>query len=245
MLGNRRKIIFIEGEKGGKDHAIYQSIYRNYNVVPRSGCQNVIQSVRSLRLNSSFHHVDVFGLIDRDYRTENEIQELSSDSVFCIDVAEIENILLNEETLRLIARNQHLDPDDVVTRATGMAKELLKKDIERQASLRTYRAIENNLRKIDTKSVGLEAIKASVTNATATLNVDITYENNLDLYTRLATSGTLNEILKYYNNKGLVSNVCSVFELGRNGYEKLVLRMLNSSDREQVINGLRQYVPAI
>ena len=126
-----------------------------------------------------------------------------------------------------------------------MAKELLKKDIERQASLRTYRAIENNLRKIDTKSVGLEAIKASVTNATATLNVDITYENNLDLYTRLATSGTLNEILKYYNNKGLVSNVCSVFELGRNGYEKLVLRMLNSSDREQVINGLRQYVPAI
>ena len=245
LLGNRRKIIFIEGEKGGKDHAIYQSIYRNYNVVPRSGCQNVIQSVRSLRLNSSFHHVDVFGLIDRDYRTENEIQELSSDSVFCIDVAEIENILLNEETLRLIARNQHLDPDDVVSRATGMAKELLKKDIERQASLRTYRAIENNLRKIDTKSVGLEAIKASVTNATATLNVDITYENNLDLYTRLATSGTLNEILKYYNNKGLVSNVCSVFELGRNGYEKLVLRMLNSSDREQVINGLRQYVPAI
>jgi ATPase subunit of ABC transporter with duplicated ATPase domains len=29
LLGNRRKIIFVEGEKGGKDHAIYQSVYRN------------------------------------------------------------------------------------------------------------------------------------------------------------------------------------------------------------------------
>ena len=245
LLGNRRQIIFVEGEKGGKDHAIYQSIYRNHNVVPRGGCESVIESVRVLRLNSCFHHVQVFGLIDRDYRTDDEIQALLSKGVFCIDVAEIENILLNEETLRLIATNQRLDPDDVVTHATEMAKKLLKKDIERQASLRTYRAIENNLRKIDAKSVGLEAIKASVTNATATLNVDIVYQNNLDLYSRLVTSGSLNEILKYYNNKGLVSEVCSVLELGRNCYEKLVLRMLNSSDREEVINGLRQYVPAI
>lgn len=243
LLGNRRTIIFVEGEKGGKDHSIYQSIYRNYNVVPRSGCQNVIESVRALRLNSSFHHVKVFGLIDRDYRTDDEIQSLSIDGVFCIDVAEIENILLNEQTLRLIAKNQHLEPDDVVNRATEMARSLLSKEIERQASLRTYRAIENNLRKIDTKSVGLQAIKNSVENATNALNIDVIYTKNRDLYSRLATSGTLNEILKYYNNKGLVSNVCSIFELGRNGYEKLVLRMLNSIDREQIINGLRQYLP--
>jgi hypothetical protein len=245
LLGNRRTIIFVEGEKGGKDHAIYQSIYRNYNVVPRSGCQSVIESVRVLQLNSSFHHINVFGLIDRDYRTDDEIQALSSNRVFCIDVAEIENILLNEETLRLIAVNQRLDPDDVIIRATEMARALLDKEIERQASLRTYRTIENNLRKINAKSIGLEAIRASVTSAMDTLNIDAIYTGNFDLYIRLAASGTLNEILKYYNNKGLVSNVCSIFELGRNGYEKLVLRMLNSSDREQIISGLQHYVPSI
>lgn len=245
LLGNRRTIIFVEGEKGGKDHAIYQSIYKNYNVVPRGGCQSVIESVRALQLNTSFHHVSVFGIIDRDYRTDDEIQKLCGDRIFCIDVAEIENILLNEETLRLVAENQHLDRDNVVSRATEMARTSLSKEIENQASLRTCRAIENKLRKINAKSVGLEAIKNSVAQATAALNIDETYAINFDLYNRLAESGTLNEILKYYNNKGLVPNICSIFELGRNGYEKLVLRILNSDNRDKIISGLKQYVPSI
>lgn len=245
LLGNRRTVVFVEGEKGGKDHSIYQSIYRDHTVVPRNGCQRVIESVRALRLNSSFHHVKVVGLIDRDYRTEDEIKGLADYNIHCIDVAEIENILLNEDTLRLVALNQRLDPDDVVIRATQMARELLGKEVERQASLRTYRAIENNLSKLDTKTIGLAAIKASVSNATTAIDIDNLFAENAKLYGELSSSGTLNEILRYYNNKGMVPNICSIFELGRNGYEKLVLRMLNSDDRENVVQGLRHYVPQI
>jgi hypothetical protein len=245
LLGNRRTVVFVEGEKGGKDHSIYQSIYRNYHVVPRSGCQRVIESARAMKLNASFHHVNVFGLIDRDYRTDVEIEGLAKSGVHCIDVAEIENILLNEETLRLVAKNQLLDPDDVVARATTMAMDLLKTEIERQASLRTYRVIEYRLSQLDTKSVGLDAIKSSVANSTGAIDVDAIFTENLKLYADLAHAGNLNEILKYYNNKGLVPNICSIFELGKNGFEKLVLRMLNSDDRDAVVNGLRQYVPEI
>jgi Protein of unknown function (DUF4435) len=239
LLGNRRTVVFVEGEKGGKDHSIYQSIYRNYHVVPRSGCQRVIESTRALQLNKAFHHISVFGLIDRDYRTDAEIQVLADSGVHCIDVAEIENILLNEETLRFVAKNQLLDPDDVVAHATTMAMELLKNEIERQASLRTYRVVENRLSQLDTKTIGLDAIKKSIADSAAAIDVDAIFTENLKLYTDLSTTGELDEILKYYNNKGLVPNICSIFELGKNGYEKLVLRMLNSNERDVVLNGLR------
>lgn len=245
LLGNRRTVVFVEGEKGGKDHAIYQSIYRNYHVVPRSGCQRVIESARALRLNASFNYINVFGIIDRDYRTDAEIEGLVKSSVYCIDVAEIENILLNEETLRLIAKNQRLEPDDVIARATKMAMDLLKTEIDRQASLRTYRVVENRLSQLDTKPVGLEAIKMSIAHSMDSIDVDAIFTENLKHYTDLSNTGKLNEILKYYNNKGLVPNISSIFELGKNGYEKLVLRMLNSDERDAVINGLRQYVPDI
>lgn len=245
LMGNRRTIVFVEGEKGGKDHSIYQSIFRNYNVVPRSGCQRVIDSVKAMKLNQSFHHVNVFGIIDRDYRTDQEIDGLLKIGVHTIDVAEIENILLNESTLRIVSANQHLDPDEVVVKSLEIAKDLLSKDIERQASLRTCRALENRLSRIDNKSVGLEAIKSSVSETLKEIDVEKLFEENSGLYNNLAKSDDLDEILKYFNNKGLLSSICSTFELGKNGYEKLVLRMLNSDKRDEILNGLRKYVPEI
>ncbi|WP_422138335.1 DUF4435 domain-containing protein [Endozoicomonas sp. ALC020] len=245
LMGNRRTIVFVEGEKGGKDHSIYQSIYRNYNIVPRSGCQRVIDSVKAMKLNKSFHHVNVFGIIDRDYRTDQEIEGLLSIGVYAIDVAEIENILLNESTLRIVAENQHLEPNEVVNKSLSIAKDMLSKDVDRQVSLRTCRALENRLSRIDNKSVGLEAIKSKVTDTLNAIDVDGMYRENSELYDGLSKSNDLDEILKYFNNKGLLSSICSAFELGKNGYEKLVLRMLNSEKRDAVLDGLRKYVPEI
>lgn len=186
LLGNRRTVLFVEGEKGGKDHSIYQSIFRSYYVVPRNGCKRVIESVKAFQQNSSFHHIKVMGLIDRDYRSDEEIKSLADSGVYCIDFAEIENILLNEDTLRLVAINQRLDPDKIVSQATELARNLLSKEIERQASLRTYRAVENKLSQIDTKFVGLTAIKASITSAVTAIDVDNMFVQNQILYDKLA-----------------------------------------------------------
>ncbi len=245
LMGNRRTIVFVEGEKGGKDHSIYQSIYRGYNIVPRNGCQKVIDSVKSMRLNSSFHHINVFGIIDRDYRTETEILGLESLGIHTIDVAEIENILLNESTLRIVAENQRLNPDKTIEKARDIAIKMLSKDLDRQISLRTCRAVETPLSKIDNKVTGLEAIKATVNNTISAIDIDALFAENQTLYNKLVTCNNLDEILKYFNNKGLLSNVCSAFELGKNGYEKLVLRMLNSENRDLLLKGLSKYVPEI
>jgi hypothetical protein len=105
--------------------------------------------------------------------------------------------------------------------------------------------LENRLSRIDNKSVGLDAIKLTVTETLAEIDVDTLFTENLELYSNLTKSDDLDEILKYFNNKGLLSNICSTFELGKNGYEKLVLRMLNSEKRDQILNGLKKYVPKI
>jgi ABC-type cobalamin/Fe3+-siderophores transport system ATPase subunit len=243
LLGNRRTTVFVEGEKGGKDHAIFQAVYQNHNIVPRHGSGRVIESTRALRQNSTFHHTNAFGIVDRDYRSDAEIAGLRDTNVFCLEVAEIENILLNEKTLRFVALNQKLDPDDIAERATEIARKLLSGEVERQASLKTCRLVEDRLYQLDTKAIGLDSIRSSIENATKAIDVDKVYAENLQLYSALSQTGSLDEILKYYNNKGLISNICSIFELGRNGYEKLVLRMLNSSDREEVLGGILQYVP--
>ncbi|WP_122670430.1 DUF4435 domain-containing protein [Pseudomonas viridiflava] len=245
LIGSRKTIIFVEGEKGGKDHAIYQSIFKTYNIVPRNGCQKVIDSVKSMRSNSDFHHLTVYGIIDRDYRTDQEILGLKALGVHTIDVAEIENILLNEATLTMVAVNQHLDPVDTITKALTIAKDLLSRDIEHQISLRTCRALENSLSRIDNKTIGLSNIQSMAAKMLEPSEIEKLYTQNNILYTALLTSDNLDEILKHFNHKGLLPNICAAFELGKNGYEKLVLRMLNSDQREEIIQGFTKYVPSL
>ncbi|HAS8250628.1 TPA: hypothetical protein I7673_22445, partial [Vibrio vulnificus] len=110
---------------------------------------------------------------------------------------------------------------------------------------RTCCAIENQLSRINNKAEGLDAIKETVAATLNSIDIDEIYKSNSELYQKLAEGNDLDEMLKYFNNKGLLSSVCSAFELGKNGYEKLVLRMLNSDKREVVLTGLRKYVPEI
>ena len=59
-----------------------------------------------MRSEPQLHHLDCFGLIDRDYRTDDEIRALEQDKVFVIGVAEVENLFCTDGILRII--NQQL-----------------------------------------------------------------------------------------------------------------------------------------
>jgi hypothetical protein len=159
VLGNRRKVIFIEGERGGKDYAIYQAIYRDCTIIPRNGCSKVIESVKSMKLNANLHHIEAIGIIDRDYRTDKEINDLRTQGIYCSDVAEIENILINENALREVAKNQKLDENFIMDKVKDFVKKSLQSDIERQVSLRTCMHVEYLLSKINNKAVTLSEIK--------------------------------------------------------------------------------------
>jgi ABC-type lipoprotein export system ATPase subunit len=243
LLGNRRSVIFCEGKKSGRDHNLYQSVYTDFHVVPVGGCEEVIKSVRSLNNNSSFSHIKAFGLIDRDYRTEEEIQGLVKSDIHCIAAATIENIFINEATLRAVATELELNPDDIIERALSKIKDSLKLEVEYQASIRTCRKIESRLHQLE-KAVGLEKIKESIINAVAAINVESIFDENFKLYTDLLEDNSLNEILKYYKNKGLVKIVGKDI-LNLEDYNKFIFRMLNSDNRNSILEAIKTHLPRI
>jgi len=110
ILGSRKKILFCEGDVGSLDTTIYQLAYSDYHVIPRGGCENVIESTRALRNNPSFHRADAIGIIDSDYRDHEEISKLSSHGIHTIKVAEIENIFCVESVVRIVADHLIMDP---------------------------------------------------------------------------------------------------------------------------------------
>ena len=57
-----------------------------------------------MKRSAQLHHLKCFGIIDRDYRSQQEINSLVNDGIYTIDVAEVENFFIIEEILYEVNR---------------------------------------------------------------------------------------------------------------------------------------------
>lgn len=102
LLGNRKPVLFVEGTADSYDTKLYSEIYKNYYVVPCGSCSKVIAQTKAMKANPQLHHLKCYGIIDRDYRSEYEIEKLEADGIYTLKVAEVENLFLVEELLNVI-----------------------------------------------------------------------------------------------------------------------------------------------
>lgn len=61
----------------------------------------------------------MYGLIDRDYRSDYEIEKYKDDGIYTLKVAEVENLFLVEKLIRLIADHLGQAPDDSFAKVKG------------------------------------------------------------------------------------------------------------------------------
>jgi hypothetical protein len=66
IVGSRKPILFVEGERGSIDLSIYLSLYSDFTILPIGSCEHVIHAVASFKKNPTLHRLNVRGLIDSD-----------------------------------------------------------------------------------------------------------------------------------------------------------------------------------
>ena len=106
ILGARRRILFVEGTPGSLDLPLYNALFPGLSVEPMGNCGDVQKAVSGLRNSDIHHHVEAFGLIDRDNRSESEIQNLAKKSVFALDVCSVEALYYCTDTIEAVAHRQ-------------------------------------------------------------------------------------------------------------------------------------------
>ena len=95
ILGSRKPILFVEGEKTSLDMETYRLCYPEWSVIPKGSCKDVIQAVSSLRkLNEDMPILNIkcAGIVDRDTRDSSQIQDLEEKGIKVLQYSEIENI---------------------------------------------------------------------------------------------------------------------------------------------------------
>lgn len=249
LLGSRKPILFIEGtDNRSIDVRLYTLLYPEYTVKPLGGCSKVIETTRTFNDLKSFHHIESHGIVDRDRRTNREIESLQQRNIAVPDVAEVENLLLIEPVIRIVAQRMGQNPDYVFGTVRSNIIKMFQDELEAQALLHTRHRTKREIEYIiDRRSNNIDDYEEHIETLTANCNPRELYNELCSRFARYVTERRYNRIMRVYNQKAMLPN-CGVVQLcgfaNKDKYLKFILSILreNSEDSTAMRQALREVV---
>ncbi len=244
ILGARSSVLFVEGEKNSFDYELYTLLYPNYLVIPCGSCSQVISRTKAFRANPSLHEFEVFGLIDRDYRSDREVEAYKTDYIFALQVAEVENLFLVEELIRFMSDHLGANADDVFAQVKDFIIYTKYANlINRQICQSVVAEIKYQLNCVDISRQNEASAKATLNTALSNINYDsIKAVQETKFQTALA-SGDYKSVLSVFNEKGLSKSVGRFLGLDNTKYIETVIRLLRGNCHEEISAAILPYLP--
>lgn len=232
-----RPVLFIEGDAVHSiDIRLYSALFPEFIIRPLGSCDKVIESTRTLATFKDAHKTEIYGIVDRDRRSDAEVAYLRSRNVMVPNVAEIENIFLAQGVLETMA---DLKGKNVKRVVKAVRHELVEKFVERidaQALEHTrYRIKRDVERKIDARFSCITALELHIKGLIHTLRPRETYDKLRSEFRRMANAGAYADILRVFNHKPSFTGSCASRMLGypnSDAYIAGVIGVMKSRTRE-------------
>ncbi|MEO6811689.1 MAG: DUF4435 domain-containing protein, partial [Isosphaeraceae bacterium] len=178
VLGSRKPVLFIEGEKGSLDQILFSFLYKKFTIVPCGGCDRVLSSAASFGSMKHLHNLECKGIIDRDYRSDESVEYLRHKGTLVLNLSEVENFLLVEGVIRNVAAylQRESEADQLMEKVKNMVFSEMEKDRTKLVSSIASFKIEALLKQFDNKVIGKEEIVKSIERTSALINVTNIYE---------------------------------------------------------------------
>lgn len=101
ILGERRKIVFVEGVEHSLDKPLYSLLFPNASIVAKANCREVESAVVGIKGAAQLHWVKPFGLVDNDSSELERIVDLQGKGVIALNVYSVESIYYHPDVQQL------------------------------------------------------------------------------------------------------------------------------------------------
>ena len=125
LLGSRKNILFCEGVKGSIDERVYSILFPELTIMPVGSCFDVINHTKAFNKLQNVN-TKSYGLIDSDHHDTDRLDKLKESDIFSFKVAEVENLFLDSDFLKILAQQILIDEENVKLIETDIISELDK-----------------------------------------------------------------------------------------------------------------------
>ena len=246
ILGARERILFVEGTSNSLDLPLYNALFPGLSVVPKGSCIDVERAVSGLKRSCHLHHVDAFGLIDRDALSEEGIRELANKGVFALGVCSVEALYYCSDAIAAVARRQAESlgskPDKLIELAKTKALDVLKQNdlSERMAARRSQRQLQDRML---SKIPSWKELVNSNTDPSLVVRVDSPYPEELKHFKKLVAAEKLDALFARYSlrESPVFNEIARALECpGKSNYQKMVLALVRTD--ENLASKLKQRI---
>ena len=241
ILGSRKNVVFIEGTHSSFDYQLYRIILENFLVIPLGSCAQVIQNTKAFKSNSQFHHLKVFGIIDRDRRSNEEIEALLHHEIYTLDVAEVENLFCIENVLKFLSVKLARDPLIDFQESSDKIFTFIESEIDTQVSLRVISEVRFCLGNLDEKSQNLYEIQEVFGKLVTSINVESLWREQKLILSDVITRRDYDGLLRLYNRKSICSRISPIFGLKEKELAEQILRYARSDSGKELKQILKPY----
>lgn len=202
LLGSRKNILFCEGLKGSIDERVYSILLPELTIMPVGSCFDVMNHTKAFNKLRNVN-TQAFGLIDSDHHDSGRLEKLKEKDIYHFKVAEVENLFLDSDFLKILAKQILIDESNVELIKIDVIKELNKlKEI--QAS--NYVSAKVNYYFTDSdvsKGNQLAQLQSNYQDFLDKVNVSEWYVQRIQELGEMITSNDYENILISINNKGI------------------------------------------
>ncbi len=247
VLGDRKEVLFVEGVANNSiDIELYAHIFPSHMIIPCESYLKVVEATKSFAKNTSLHYLNPIGIIDRDYHTQVYLDKIKELKIEALEVAEIENLFCVPEIMEAIAVYQNKDYSALLPEIKNIIfTQRLKNEIGAQSRNMARYHLRYKLEKFESKKTDKTSFCEDFDNHIGIINAEEEFEKAERLYNDILTNQDIKKCLKYYNSRGLYSNLAKIFGLTSEGYKDLIFSLLKSDSplKTQIIEGLKNYIP--
>ncbi len=249
ILGSRERILFVEGGNSGSlDLPLYSALFPGISIVPKGSCADVLKAVKGLRGAEHLHHVEAFGLIDRDNRPSDEVSQFASEHVYALDVYSAEALYYCSDAIAAVAHHQAeslgRDADTMIEAATKAVLDALQENdlAERMAARRCERHVRNSMM---SEIPDWKSIRANSTTTICT-SIPSPYPDELEHFRALLVDKDLDGLVARYplRESRAFDVIARELQLtGKETYEQTLLSRLQV--QKELAQSLRQRIKSL
>lgn len=247
ITGARKPVLFIEGDGiHSIDSKLYPLVFKEFTVKSLGSCNKVIEATRTFNDLKGFHHMDSYGIVDRDRRDNHEVEYLRGKRVMVPEVAEIENILMLEDVVRAVAHSRGHDENKVFSKVSHAIITQFSGDLKQQALMHTRHRVKRTVEyRIDGRFANINMLEQHIMRLHDEIQPRRLYEELCREFRRYVDEKDYALILKVYNQKSMIpgSNVPSLCGLkNKEEYIATIIDLLKkeSSDAARIRKAIKR-----